>query len=164
MSRTHYDSIKELPLHNWRNLKDARYARIDFDTYGKTTPIKKSDHKAVEVLQEDFVSHFDFNKDLIKLNSITNKLLNAKKSAHIDGNRIALNEVRRYEFERKELLEKMETQKVADLDKTIITLENDRGFEIDEKKITVFKFYKLQEMYSEKMERLIAQQNKLKNG
>ena len=86
--------------------------------------------------------------------------MKARVSAEIDGNRIALNDVRRWEFEIQQLLGEINNQKITDIDKTIILLENDRGFEIDEDKITVFKFHKLQEMYTEKMEQLAARQRK----
>ena len=150
-----------MPLSSWRCIgNDARFSRVNYDPDGKSTPIRKEDHAAVQELQEDFVRYFGLNDKAILLNSYQNKLMKARVSAEIDGNRIALNDVRRWEFEIQQLLGEINNQKITDIDKTIILLENDRGFEIDEDKITVFKFHKLQEMYTEKMEQLAARQRK----
>ena len=159
-----YNSIRELPLYNWRHLHDnAKYCRVILDEQSNS-PARKNDYKAVLQIQESYVLEFGMSENIIELNRLENKLSEAKIKSQLKGDKIALNDVRRLEFQINELKDQMNSQKKADLDAIIIAVEDDRGFEIDEKKISTLMFLKRYENLKNKIEKINAHKNSLNHG
>lgn len=144
----HHKTIKTLPLHNWREIgNDVRWSRVGFDDLNgekdENNPegnekATVKDFEAQEKLQEDYVSHFGINDDVLDLHRLHNSLLVAKIEALT--NPIYQNEVVRLEYEIKELLTKATKQSISNLDQSLIDVEIWLKREIDPYKVTVYKF------------------------
>jgi len=162
---THYKSCKDFPVYNWRKCieeQDYRFCRIGYEI-GNDSEVNDSDREAFQDLSEDIVLHFGIPEKTLELISLKSQLILLHLEFSITGNKVLLNRIRFFESKLQEFNSEDEDQK-ASIEDEIIAIENWRKFSIETKSISVYKYNKLRDAFTDHCKKMRAQMLKYKEG
>ena len=136
--KKYYIYLDELPIWNWHKIANTGnliYLHKDND-YSKT------DYSLVEIwdkLQDEYLEEFGITNEFRAMLVLKKRWINIKSNFLLTGDRFLLNELDEIEIDLKDT---SESKVISDKDDTLIMMEQQMGFPIDEKKMSVKKYYK----------------------
>ena len=139
MKKEYFNSIDELPIWNW--WKVAETSNLAY--LQKADKYDKEDYSLVAYtlwnkLQNEYLEVFGITEDFRQILALKKKWINKKTDYLITGDRFNLTEIDIIEAEINETMnEKIKVNK----EDTIIVLEQKLSFPLDEKKLSVKKYY-----------------------
>lgn len=140
--KRYFSSIEDMLMFNWRRClehSELIYCRKDLED-----GTVNEDEKSYELIYDSYIKEFGIGKDYEILLELKREKALLECDFVLTDDRFLLNRIRQIEFELEDLAE---DKKGMDMDTVIIHLEKWRGFEINERTITVRKFYKLLDAY-----------------
>jgi len=139
LKKEYFNSIDELPIWNW--WKVAETSNLAY--LQKADKYDKEDYSLVAYtlwnkLQNEYLEVFGITEDFRQILALKKKWINKKTDYLITGDRFNLTEIDIIEAEINETMnEKIKVNK----EDTIIVLEQKLSFPLDEKKLSVKKYY-----------------------
>ena len=139
MKKDYYNSIETLPIWNWHKISETAnliylHRLEDYDGKKDDSLIKLWDK-----LQDEYLDEFGITRDFEAVLTLKKRWINTKSNFILTGDRFLLNELDEIEIDLKDANQEKE---ITDKDETILLIEQQMGFPIDEKKMSVKKYFK----------------------
>lgn len=138
----YYEDIEDFPLYNWRKIQEKSlivFARRDVK-HGTA----KEDKENWVKIQDSFLAEFGLTKDYQRIIELQIEIAELECDLVIDDDNFLKNRIKQLNRE----IEELRAQGVgSDMDDTIHYIETWRKIEVDEKKTSVRKFFKLLRTY-----------------
>lgn len=152
--KNYYESIDELPLHNWFKINkgEIEYCRRDLE---KGT--SKEDIEFCDKISDSYYDELGIDVEMIRVLDLQKELAEARLDWVITGNNFIKNSINRLEIEIKELIER---EPEGNFGETIIHLSKWIGHRIDVRIVTVKEFYNTVSLFKKEMEERKTLNNK----
>ena len=139
----YYEDIEDFPLHNWRKIQEKsliEYARRDINE-GNT----EDDRKYWVKIQDSFLAEFGTTKEYQRIVELQLEIAELECDLVIKDDSFLINRINQLNIE----LEELRNQGTGgDMDDAIHYIETWRKIEVNERTMTVKKFFKLRDTYN----------------
>jgi len=138
----YYTDIEDFPMYNWRKIQDKGLIKFTRNDIEKGT--LKEDRENWVKIQDSFLAEFGLSKDQTRIIEIQIEIAELECDLVINNDIFLQNKIRHLHTE----IDEIRKRGVGgDMDDLIHYLETWRKIEINEKTISVRKFYKLHRTY-----------------
>ena len=146
MNKDYFNSIEELPIWNWWKVSETgNFIYLKKLDYYDSEDYSLEGYELWLKLQNEYIEEFGIDENFQKILRLKKKWIEKRTKYVTEGDRFALMESEIVELD---LQEYEQIGQKMDKDSTIITLEEKLGRNIDERRLSVKKYYKYIKHYS----------------